>query len=589
MLSAQQQPHPASLNPDQQAVSSFPALVLFILALIVLLVPTLVATPDLLNGVVIDDAFYYFKTARNISMGIGSTFDGIHLSNGYHPLWMIVLVVLFKLFPNGGETPVRFALFLQALMGAMGTVVLYQALSKSIRKEIALLAALIWITWSNRFLVNGLETSLYSLFVVLSLYWWVHHINGNPLGMKTWRYAVFGLILALSCLARIEGVIVAASYTVVLFFQMRNRLAQDMRRFWANFSVYLTLLALPVAAYVLWNYYTFGVLLPVSGSTKLAWRATQDVYTQFSADSILKLLFQPFLQSDHVLVIGIFLSPIAYLLLISRRLNVNTGLAKQIISWLPLLLGSLSLWIFYMVAFWGPHSWTVWYYVPNRVIALVTVAMLAEIIANNIYATALPGRRGFFIALFVGWVLWATWGFGISPLRVLILIFCGFLSFLILKARLFTGEARRWIGFFLAILLLVAVPFMTVLRTMGYPVAVHSPYLVYRGAQWLHNETEPDTIAAAWNAGIIGYYSNRTVINLDGLINSPDYYQRIQKDGLDQYLLDEGVDYIVDCLAWQPETVVGAKVHLQEIVTPVSNLVALDNGCRLRVYHVSRN
>lgn len=41
-----------------------------------------------------DDAFYYFKIAENIVAGQGSTFNGIHETNGYHPLWMGVLVLL---------------------------------------------------------------------------------------------------------------------------------------------------------------------------------------------------------------------------------------------------------------------------------------------------------------------------------------------------------------------------------------------------------------------------------------------------------------------------------------------------------------
>ena len=44
-----------------------------------------------------DDAFYYFKIAENIAAGRGSTFDGILLTNGYHPLWMLVMVSIFKL------------------------------------------------------------------------------------------------------------------------------------------------------------------------------------------------------------------------------------------------------------------------------------------------------------------------------------------------------------------------------------------------------------------------------------------------------------------------------------------------------------
>jgi hypothetical protein len=45
-----------------------------------------------------DDYFYYLRVARNIAAGHGSTFDGTHLTNGYHPLWMLVNAGLAKLF-----------------------------------------------------------------------------------------------------------------------------------------------------------------------------------------------------------------------------------------------------------------------------------------------------------------------------------------------------------------------------------------------------------------------------------------------------------------------------------------------------------
>src|SRR5712692_10182896 len=41
-----------------------------------------------------DDAFYYLKIAQNISSGQGSVFSSGAPTNGYHPLWMAVLVVI---------------------------------------------------------------------------------------------------------------------------------------------------------------------------------------------------------------------------------------------------------------------------------------------------------------------------------------------------------------------------------------------------------------------------------------------------------------------------------------------------------------
>ena len=44
------------------------------------------------NGIFEDDAYFYFQIAKNILDFNYSTFDGISTTNGYHPLWMAILV-----------------------------------------------------------------------------------------------------------------------------------------------------------------------------------------------------------------------------------------------------------------------------------------------------------------------------------------------------------------------------------------------------------------------------------------------------------------------------------------------------------------
>src|SRR5580700_10865479 len=48
--------------------------------------------------VVPDDAFYYLKTAGNIARAGRSSFDGTNPTNGYHPGWMVLVVVLANMF-----------------------------------------------------------------------------------------------------------------------------------------------------------------------------------------------------------------------------------------------------------------------------------------------------------------------------------------------------------------------------------------------------------------------------------------------------------------------------------------------------------
>jgi hypothetical protein len=70
----------------------------------------------------------------------------------------------------------------------------------------------------------------------------------------------------------------------------------------------------------------------------------------------------------------------------------------------------------------------------------------------------------------------------------------------------------------------------------------------YDAALWIAKNSSPDTIFASWNAGQLGFFSNRTFINLDGVINSVDYYERVLRGSisLTEYLFENKVDFIVD-------------------------------------------
>jgi hypothetical protein len=59
----------------------------------VLVAAAWVGLPYFPNGLFEDDAYFYLQIARNMAEGQGSTFDGIATTNGYHPVWMAVLVL----------------------------------------------------------------------------------------------------------------------------------------------------------------------------------------------------------------------------------------------------------------------------------------------------------------------------------------------------------------------------------------------------------------------------------------------------------------------------------------------------------------
>ena len=64
-------------------------------------------------------------------------------------------------------------------------------------------------------------------------------------------------------------------------------------------------------------------------------------------------------------------------------------------------------------------------------------------------------------------------------------------------------------------------------------------------AQWVKEHVDDDVWIGSFNAGIIGYMSERKVVNLDGLVNNSvvDY---IRERRLWDYILRRDIEYLVD-------------------------------------------
>ena len=120
-----------------------------------------------------DDAYYYFKVAQNITEGLGSTFDGINLTNGYHPLWMVICIPIFALARFDLILPLRVLLMVMAVFNAATAVLIYRLVKSNLTNAVAILAAMFWAF--NLYIHSvvyefGLETPVASFAVVLFIY-----------------------------------------------------------------------------------------------------------------------------------------------------------------------------------------------------------------------------------------------------------------------------------------------------------------------------------------------------------------------------------------------------------------------------------
>lgn len=117
-----------------------------------------------------DDAFYYFQVARNIGLGNGVTFDGANPANGFHPLWMLICIPVFRLADIDPVLPLRVLVMVLAGFNAATAVLLYRFLNRFYLPATCALIAAVWAfspIIHRVTTLRGMETGLVALSLVV--------------------------------------------------------------------------------------------------------------------------------------------------------------------------------------------------------------------------------------------------------------------------------------------------------------------------------------------------------------------------------------------------------------------------------------
>ena len=207
--------------------SKLPWFSLVILALVISVIAIVSPACSLYNWFNTDDGYYYFTVARNIAAGNGSTFDGINLTNGYHPLWMLVCVAVFFLFGGGDPIlPLRVIALLGGLLNVASTLLLYRILTRVLHKSLAWAAAAVWaslpaiqLVTTAQGLETGLAVGLLFLLVDRAQVWF----GDNAKQPSTRHLLSFGFLAALTVLARLDNLFYIILLCVFAILQIRFR------------------------------------------------------------------------------------------------------------------------------------------------------------------------------------------------------------------------------------------------------------------------------------------------------------------------------------------------------------------------------
>jgi len=456
-------------------------------------------------SLVIDDTYYYLQTAWNAKMLGFVTFDGLHTTNGVQLLWFVIIFLLAMLSKTKA-----ILLFTTLAMSFLLNGLCYFMILKigAVLKQpvLALFMASLWALQSLPFRIYsmGMENSLHAL-----VFWCV-----------IWQSTVFlirvhkrdkpnfwGLtfVLILNAWTRLDSALLSAilySFCMgALVYAYRNNLWS----FWQKYTTPIVGTSLLASSGLTIQLFAFRLMgdsfLPVSAliKTSKAGRGS-DVESINKLAEVFTLGMPSILQGRFPTLILVLVGISGMLLVILARVAIrdhSDEIRAFLNLWSCLLVGEIIYHVYVALSGITYAPYFIWYRSPSFIFWIITGSLLALFTFIHTRLVKYP----------INILKWAPVGFSAVILAVAIYMFARSINF---TSKLYTAR--------------------------------------YNAALWIAENSPPDTVFASWNAGQLGFFSDRTFINLDGLINNVDYYERVLHGTipLTDYLMENNVDFIVD-------------------------------------------
>jgi hypothetical protein len=253
--------HPAA-EKTAVVVFAFACCTAFAVSVAIVLQPI-----DELLQIVPDDAFYYLKIASNLAASGWSTFDGTSPTNGYHPGWALLLMPLARLYGGNPILYLRLAMLLSVTLHVLTSIVLALTLRSVIGTFWSFAGAACWVV--NRLplllALQTVEASAYQLALIVAL---ALHLRLLRTDRSVARWFGYGLGLGLAYLARTEAIVlIALGGGYVAFAWLRQRESAPSLLAWAAGVL------IPVFPWWIFQLAQVGTIVQDSGRMKMLWAA----------------------------------------------------------------------------------------------------------------------------------------------------------------------------------------------------------------------------------------------------------------------------------------------------------------------------
>lgn len=434
-----------------------------------------------------DDAFFYFEIARNLAEGRGSTFDGIARTNGYHPLWMALLVPVYTFDLDSyqalvGVTWLASALWFLAIAG-------FYKIARTLEATAWFAPGLILLSYQKDLWFSGMETGLL-LTIFIGVVW--KTVKEGAFTVDRPRLVGLGCWLALLPMARLDAVFLVAAYALVFLLRSPGTLREKV----SKTALLVTPAAVLLGLFMISSSFLFDTVTPVSGRAKA--------------------LGGPFINFG---VVGDFLlsKPLAAPGL--KLLNTGGLLALLVVpAWLFLIFGNR----------WIRPAWP-----RGRLLkSILGVLLIAQCSQLLYYAVA------------SSWPLWGWYHYYVPLLLAFSLPVC-------VRITIRPLTQRRTVVLLLSVLValgMVIRQHRTLEYSRSREVTGDANYRAasVTVANWLNENTPPESVLAMGDrAGSLGYQLDRSLIHTEGLVNSVEFLEVLEAGEVHGFLQARDVTYLV--------------------------------------------
>lgn len=478
-----------------------------------------------------DDSYYYFQTAKNFVNFHKMTFDQLTITNGFHPLWMWILIFvnfflnLFGIKLNTFNTTLAVLVISNILLVLTLIKIFQNKLTHKINTFSKVLISTIIYFIMFPFFNNGMETGL-------SIYLFICFINiiFNNYKTNKWNFKLICkliLITTLLILSRLDSIFFVL---LIIIFEILRKKSKIVFAYFI--CIFLVIVALTIQKIIIHT----NSIIPVSTIIKHFWGEME---------------FQSF-SNSRTLGISNFMKIFSYL-----KWNFNK--AVYMYSDIP-----LSIYTFFNPRYgFASSSIFVKPYISYVSIICITMIMFNSLI--HVYK-----KSGFLEMLLL--LLFIVGSF--------VLLYASFYKNL--QARTFNwylGFATVIFSFLLIlflqklnwIILVTCIIFLTISQVKFLSSKPSDYAILYKNASDFLISANYHS-AGTWAAGHIGYFSNGKVVNLEGLMGDENMFKLNQINKIDDFILKNNLEYIIynDKI---PQTIVNEDDFTKQRLIPLKRLL----------------